>query len=151
MAFVTPPKSDDKYAQLTRSAFIINDFLWNYNFNNMQGKSLAVLFIQMYVMWIIKQSVCYLAYCLINSSFQAFYCIFVYYVFIFCSKIEIALFTQKAYCRYSHITADILVVYHLDSGIIQFCFDMPVSQKRHCQARLSCRTNPHHLEDFLGN
>ena len=29
-----PPKSDDKYAQLTRGAFIINDFLRNSHFKD---------------------------------------------------------------------------------------------------------------------
>ena len=32
-AVAHPPKSDDRYAQLTRGAFIINDSLQNPNFN----------------------------------------------------------------------------------------------------------------------
>ena len=32
-ATANPPKSDDRYAQLTRGAFIINDFLRNPRFN----------------------------------------------------------------------------------------------------------------------
>ena len=31
-AKANPPKSDDRYAQLTRGAFIINDFLQNPHF-----------------------------------------------------------------------------------------------------------------------
>ena len=76
-----------------------------------------------------------LAYCLINSSFQAFYCIFVY-VFIFCSKIEIALFTQKAYCIYSRITANILGVYRLDSGVSSN-FVLPCQLLRSANAKLA--------------
>ena len=30
-----PPKSDDRYAQLTRGAFIINDYLQNPHFNTL--------------------------------------------------------------------------------------------------------------------
>ena len=33
-----PPKSDDKYAQLTRGAFIINDFLRNSHFKDLFDK-----------------------------------------------------------------------------------------------------------------
>ena len=32
-ATANPPKSDDRYAQLTRGVFIINDFLQNPHFN----------------------------------------------------------------------------------------------------------------------
>ena len=33
-ATANPPKSDDRYAQLTRGAFIINEFLQNPHFNS---------------------------------------------------------------------------------------------------------------------
>ena len=33
-ATANPPKSDDRYAQLTRGAFIINDFLQNPHFSD---------------------------------------------------------------------------------------------------------------------
>ena len=32
-AYLSSPKSDDRYAQLTRGTFIINDFLQNPHFN----------------------------------------------------------------------------------------------------------------------
>ena len=33
-ATANPPKSDDRYAQLTRGAFVINDFLQNPHFSD---------------------------------------------------------------------------------------------------------------------
>ena len=44
-AKANPPKSDDIYAQLTRGAFIINDFLQNPHFNNFLGLMVEQVYI----------------------------------------------------------------------------------------------------------
>ena len=42
-ATANPPKSDDKYAQLTRGAFIINDFLRNPHFSEPRIKQVRLI------------------------------------------------------------------------------------------------------------
>ena len=54
-AIANPPKNEDIYAQLTRGAFLINDFLQNPHFNLFSAKNKAHSALQ--IIWLVARGI----------------------------------------------------------------------------------------------